>query len=45
MQALKTPSSREEYLEYDSTSEQKHQFYQGEIFAMSGGTFNHSAMT
>ena len=45
MQALKTHSSREDYLEYDSASEQKHQFYEGEIFAMSGGTFNHSAIS
>lgn len=45
MQALKTHANREEYLEYDSVSEQKHEYYQGEIFAMSGGTFNHSAIS
>ena len=45
MQALKTHANRDEYLEYDSASELKHEFFQGEIFAMSGGTFNHSAIS
>lgn len=45
MEVLKTHATREEYLEYDSASEQKNEFYQGEIFAMSGGTFNHSAIS
>ena len=45
MRALKTHVNRDEYLEYDSTSELKHEFFQGEIFAMSGGTFNHSAIS
>ncbi|MEZ5448471.1 MAG: Uma2 family endonuclease [Thiolinea sp.] len=45
MQALKSHLTREQYLEHDAASEQKHEFYQGEIFAMSGGTFNHSAIS
>ena len=44
MQALKSHITREEYLEIDQSSEGKHEFYRGEIFAMSGGTFNHSAI-
>lgn len=44
MQALKNHTTRKEYLEFDIASEQNHEFYQGEIFAMSGGTFNHSAI-
>jgi Uma2 family endonuclease len=34
--------SREEYLTLAETSETKYEFFRGEIFAMSGGTFNHS---
>lgn len=45
MRALKSDISREEYLEYDLASDLKHEFYQGEIFAMSGGSFNHSAIS
>jgi Uma2 family endonuclease len=35
-------STREEYLALEDVATIKHEFYQGEIFAMSGGTFNHS---
>lgn len=42
MQALTSHSTREEYLAYDEASPEKHQFYKGEIFAMSGGSFNHA---
>lgn len=45
MQALKSHITREEYLEIDNSSTGKHEFYQGDIFAMSGGTFNHSAIS
>ena len=41
---MKSHITREEYLEIDSTSTEKHEFYQGDIFAMSGGSFNHSAI-
>lgn len=44
MQALKSHTTREAYLEFDAASADKHEFYQGEIFAMSVGTFNHSAI-
>lgn len=44
MQALKSHVTREEYLEIDNASTGKHEFYKGEVFAMSGGTFNHSAI-
>lgn len=42
MRALKEHSTREEYLDFDDASSEKHQFYNGEIFAMSGGSFNHA---
>lgn len=42
MRALTNHSTREEYLAYDEASAEKHQFYKGEIFAMSGGSFNHA---
>jgi len=31
----------EEYLEYENASEEKHEYYQGEIFAMSGNKLPH----
>lgn len=34
--------TRDEYLALDAASEEKHEFYRGEIFAMAGGTFRHS---
>lgn len=37
--------TREDYFALEETSEEKHEFYQGEIFAMAGGTFNHSAIS
>lgn len=36
--------TREEYLAQEKHAEIKHEFFQGEIFAISGGTFNHSAI-
>jgi Uma2 family endonuclease len=44
MQALKEKITRTEYLEFDESSPQKHEFCAGQIFAMSGGTFNHSTI-
>jgi Uma2 family endonuclease len=35
--------SRDQYFALDN-AEQKYEFYQGEIFAMTGGTFNHAAI-
>jgi len=32
----------EEYLEFENASEEKHEYYQGEIFAMSGAKLNHN---
>ena len=43
-QTLKIQTTRTEYLEFDASSSQKHQFFDGQIFAMAGGTFNHSAI-
>lgn len=42
--AVKTTiySTREKYLTLEEQSDIKHEFFQGEIFAMSGGTYNHS---
>lgn len=34
--------SEQEYLELERTSEEKHEYYAGEIFLMSGGTQGHS---
>ncbi len=33
----------EEYLAFERASEVKHEYADGEVFAMSGGTFEHSA--
>ncbi len=35
----------EEYLELEEKSESKNQFYKGEIFGMSGGSFNHNIIS
>jgi len=43
--AIKSSGSREEYLAFEDTAEIKHEFYQGEIFAMSGGTFHHAKIS
>lgn len=42
MQAIKTPISREDYLKLEEVSPEKHEFYQGQVFAMAGGTFEHA---
>jgi len=34
--------NRDEYLAFDDASSEKHQFFDGEIFAMSGGSFKHA---
>ena len=34
--------SPEEYLQLEEAAEYKSEYYQGEIFAMSGASFNHS---
>jgi Uma2 family endonuclease len=39
---LEKTYTREEYLALEAQSDIKHEFFQGEIFAMSGGTYNHS---
>ena len=44
MQALKTRSTRTEYLAFDAASAEKHEFFDGQIFAMSGGSFNHATI-
>jgi Uma2 family endonuclease len=36
--------SREDYFALEATADQKHEFYQGQLFAMAGGTFNHAAI-
>lgn len=42
MQAIKTLISREDYLKLEKASTEKHEFYQGQVFAMAGGTFQHA---
>ena len=37
--------TREEYYALEETATEKHEYYQGEIFAMTGGTFNHSVIS
>jgi Uma2 family endonuclease len=44
IKTAKTSISREDYFALDNHSNEKHEFYQGEIFAMSGGTFNHATI-
>jgi Uma2 family endonuclease len=39
---VRTPLTAEEYLAFERASEQKHEFANGEVFAMSGGTREHS---
>lgn len=42
------PSKRyslNEYLQLEEKSEVRHEFYQGEIYAMAGGTVNHNRLT
>jgi Uma2 family endonuclease len=34
--------SQQEYLEFERNSEEKHEYYNGEIFAMSGASFKHN---
>ena len=34
-----------EYLEMENVATEKHEYYKGEIFAMSGGTFNHGIIS
>jgi Uma2 family endonuclease len=36
--------TREDYFAFEETSEEKHEFFRGEIFAMAGGTFNHASI-
>jgi Uma2 family endonuclease len=36
--------TRDEYFELENKSDIKHEFFDGEIFAMSGGSFNHAAI-
>ncbi|GAB2620480.1 hypothetical protein GCM10027035_15860 [Emticicia sediminis] len=42
--ALKYNYSIEEYLEIEANSLEKLEYHEGEIFAMSGGTLNHSLL-
>ena len=35
----------EEYLDIERNSEVKHEFHDGEIFAMAGGTFAHNRLS
>lgn len=37
--------SQEEYLEMERTSEMKHEYYKGEVFAMSGASLRHNIIT
>jgi len=43
--ALRTGMSEEDYLAFERASEEKHEYADGEIFAMSGGTLEHSQVS
>ena len=43
-QAAPRRISRAEYLALEEVSSERHQYLDGEVFAMTGGTFNHSAI-
>ena len=42
MQAIKSQISREDYLQLEDANTEKHEFYQGQVFAIVGGTFQHA---
>jgi len=42
MQVIKKHVTRAEYLRFEENATAKHEFCRGEIFAMTGGTFNHA---
>lgn len=37
--------TRDEYLTLDTASNERYEFYRGEVFAMAGGTFNHATIS
>src|SRR5687768_7010868 len=43
--ALKTKMTPEEYLAFERASQEKHEYVNGEVFAMSGGTIEHSLIS
>lgn len=45
VQPAKTFYTPEEYLALEATSEIRHEYYQGEIYAMAGGSANHNQIT
>lgn len=45
MQTATKKYTREEYLALEEMSNEKHEFFQGEIFAMVGGTFRHARIS
>ncbi len=44
MQTAVPRMTREGYLSFEETSETKHEFFDGEVFAMTGGSFEHSSI-
>jgi len=44
MQQALASCTRDDYLRLDETSDGRHEFFQGEVFAMTGGSFNHAAI-
>ena len=42
--AVKYPMTVAEYLEFERTSEEKHEFYDGEVFSMTGASLKHNAL-
>lgn len=45
MQTALKKMTRAEYYAFEENAVEKHEFYQGEIFAMAGGTFNHATIS
>jgi Uma2 family endonuclease len=44
MQPVLASCTRDDYLRLDETSDSRHEFFQGEVFAMTGGSFKHAAI-
>lgn len=44
-QLQKQPMTIEEYLDFEQSSDTKHEFHHGEIVAMTGGTINHNVIS
>ena len=44
MQTAVQRMTREDYLTFEEASEVRHEFFDGQVFAMTGGSFEHSSI-